>query len=141
MATGSTLGRVKWFNSRKGFGFLTTLVAPDETPTDVFVHHSNVRVADEQYKYLVEGEYVSFTLTETSDDEHKHQASNVTGVLGGKLMCETRNDNRDSQQHGPPSGPSSASEGQGQGPPSGGQWSTQPRRGRTYERTQESNHD
>ena len=96
-AVGETLGRCKWFNGRKGFGFITTVGT--ETPTDVFVHHSNVNVTDEQYKYLVEGEYVSFTLTETDDSEHKHQASNVTGVCGGKLMCETRNDNRDSHQH------------------------------------------
>ena len=94
-SVGDTLGRCKWFNGRKGFGFITT-VGTDE-PTDVFVHHSNVEVASEQYKYLVEGEYVSFNVTETSEGEHKHQASNVTGVLGGKLMCETRTDNRDNQ--------------------------------------------
>ena len=94
-SVGDTLGRCKWFNGRKGFGFITT-VGTDE-PTDVFVHHSNVNVASEQYKYLVEGEYVSFTVTETSEGEHKHQAANVTGVMGGKLMCETRTDNRDNQ--------------------------------------------
>lgn len=96
-SVGDTLGRCKWFNGRKGFGFITT-VGTDE-PTDVFVHHSNVKVGSEQYKYLVEGEYVSFNVTETSEGEHKHQASDVTGVGGGKLMCETRNDNRDSQWH------------------------------------------
>ena len=94
-SVGETLGRCKWFNGRKGYGFLTTVGT--ENPTDVFVHHSNVKVGEEQYKYLVEGEYVSFNLTETSEGEHKHQASNVTGVHGGKLMCETRNDNRDTQ--------------------------------------------
>ena len=83
---GETLGRCKWFNGRKGYGFLTTVGT--ENPTDVFVHHSNVNVGEEQYKYLVEGEYVSFNLTESNDSEHKHQASNVTGVHGGKLMCE-----------------------------------------------------
>ena len=45
----------------KGYGFLTTVGT--ENPTDVFVHHSNVKVGEEQYKYLVEGEYVSFNLT------------------------------------------------------------------------------
>ena len=94
-SVGDTLGRCKWFNGRKGFGFITTVGTGE--PTDVFVHHSNVEVASEQYKYLVEGEYVSFNVTETSEGEHKHQASNVTGVLGGKLMCETRTDNRDNQ--------------------------------------------
>lgn len=92
---GATLGRCKWFNGRKGFGFLTTVGT--DSPTDVFVHHTNIQVGEEQYKYLVEGEYVSFTLTETSEGEHKHQASDVTGVMGGKLMCETRNANRETQ--------------------------------------------
>ena len=92
---GDTLGRCKCFNGRKGFGFLTTVGT--DSPTDVFVHHTNIQVGEEQYKYLVEGEYVSFTLTETDEGEHKHQASNVTGVKGGKLMCETRNANRESQ--------------------------------------------
>ena len=92
---GATLGRCKWFNGRKGFGFLTTVGT--DSPTDVFVHHTNIHVGEEQYKYLVEGEYVSFTLMETSEGEHKHQASDVTGVKCGKLMCETRNANRDTQ--------------------------------------------
>ena len=96
-SVGATVGRVKWFNGRKGFGFISTVGT--ETPTDVFVHHSSVRVGDEQYKYLVEGEYVSFNICTAKSDEsqeHQHQASDVTGVYGGKLMCETRNENRDS---------------------------------------------
>ena len=91
---GETLGRVKWFNGRKGFGFITTVGT--DTVTDVFVHHSNVMVEKELYKYLVEGEYVSFTLSEASaDSDHKYQATNVRGVCGGMLMCETRDENRD----------------------------------------------
>jgi len=98
---GETVGRVKWFNGRKGFGFVTSIGT--ENPTDVFVHHSVVRVADEQYKYLVEGEYVSFNITTPKDVEaqqHKHQATDVTGVFGGKLMCETRNASRDTHSNG-----------------------------------------
>ena len=98
---GETVGRVKWFNGRKGFGFVTSVGT--ENPTDVFVHHSAVRVADEQYKYLVEGEYVSFNISTAKDVEaqqHQHQATDVTGVYGGKLMCETRNASRESHSSG-----------------------------------------
>ncbi len=83
-----TLGRVKWFNNKVGYGFITTC---DDEAMDVFVHHSNVHVSEQQYKYLVEGEYVHFTLTTSTNSEHKHLATEVSGINGGKLMCETRN--------------------------------------------------
>jgi len=83
-----TLGRVKWFNNKTGYGFIT-VIEGDEM--DVFVHHSSVIVASQQYKYLVEGEYVHFVLSESTSEEHKHLATEVTGINGGKLMCETRN--------------------------------------------------
>ena len=36
-----TLGRVKWFNNKVGYGFITTC---DDEQKDVFVHHSNIHV-------------------------------------------------------------------------------------------------
>ena len=83
-----TLGRVKWFNNKVGYGFITTC---DDEAMDVFVHHSNVHVSEQLNKYLVEGEYVHFTLTTSTNSEHKHLATEVSGINGGKLMCETRN--------------------------------------------------
>ena len=95
--TDRLLGRVKWFNNRAGFGFVTVLDG-EKKDDDVFVHHTGVNVSTEQYKYLVQGEYVSFTLKESDNQEHPWQAGDVTGVLGGKLMCETRMENkRDTQ--------------------------------------------
>ncbi len=88
VAQGKSLGRVKWFNNKVGYGFITTC---DDEAMDVFVHHSNVQVGEQQYKYLVEGEYVHFTLTTSNNTEHKHLATEVSGINGGKLMCETRN--------------------------------------------------
>ena len=89
----SYTGRVKWFNNKAGFGFVTCLDG-DRKEEDVFVHHSGVTVVSEQYKYLVQGEYVNFKVKSTDNDEHPYQAYEVTGVLGGKLMCETRNEIR-----------------------------------------------
>ena len=90
----SITGRVKWFNNKAGYGFIT-ITDGDKSGTDVFVHHSRVIVESEQYKYLVQGEYVAFELTQMENDEkHEFQASEVRGMKGGKLMCETRNENR-----------------------------------------------
>ena len=90
----SITGRVKWFNNKAGYGFIT-ITDGEKSGTDVFVHHSRVIVSSEQYKYLVQGEYVEFELSDLeNDDKHEFQASNVRGVRGGKLMCETRNENR-----------------------------------------------
>lgn len=89
-------GRVKWFNNKAGYGFITVIDSNDNTiPDDVFAHHSAICVNEEQYKYLVQGEYVQFTLsTMKNSDTHKYQAGSIKGMKGGKLLCETRNENR-----------------------------------------------
>jgi cold shock CspA family protein len=87
----SLTGRVKWFNNKAGYGFITVTDGL-RSGTDVFVHHSSVNVSDQQYKYLVQGEYVQFTLSTVSTGSHQFQASSVSGINGGKLMCETRHE-------------------------------------------------
>jgi CspA family cold shock protein len=91
------LGIVKWFNNKAGFGFVTTL---EDSGKDIFVHHTGVSVDREQYKYLVQGEYVEFNLSKSDNSEHEWQAVNVKGVQNGPLMCETRYLNRqEREQH------------------------------------------
>ena len=83
-------GKVKWFNARAGYGFIT-VISESKKGEDIFVHHSSLKCSAEQYKYLIQGEYVDFMITETNDEKHKFQAEGVTGIRGGDLMCETRN--------------------------------------------------
>jgi cold shock protein len=83
------IGRVKWFNNKAGYGFIT-VTDGSRSGTDIFVHHSAVSVENQQYKYLVQGEYVEFDLVKTESQTHEWQAANVAGIKGGKLMCETR---------------------------------------------------
>ena len=86
-------GRVKWFNNKAGFGFVT-IVDGDKAGEDVFAHHSGVNVTGELYKYLVQGEYVHFHLRVSDNNDHPYQAGDVTGLYGGQLMCETRHETK-----------------------------------------------
>ena len=85
------IGRVKWFNNKAGYGFIT-VTDGNRSGSDIFVHHSAVDVENQQYKYLVQGEYVEFGLIKTTSSDHEWQASSVNGIKGGKLMCETRHE-------------------------------------------------
>lgn len=61
-------GKVKWFNSEKGFGFVTV-----DGGKDIFVHYSSI--TGNGFKALEEGQSVSFDIVESDRGE---QASNVT---------------------------------------------------------------
>ena len=89
----TTTGRVKWFNKSAGYGFITA-VDGKHNKEDIFVHHSGVKVNQEQYRYLVQGEYVSFNTSRSDSKDHKWQAVDVRGIMGEKLMCETHWDMR-----------------------------------------------
>jgi cold shock protein len=52
-------GKVKWFDNKKGYGFIA-----QEGGGDVFVHHTSIQ--GEGYKTLNEGETVSFEVIESA---------------------------------------------------------------------------
>lgn len=86
-------GRVKWFNKKSGYGFLTVCGESDYKNTDIFAHYSAITGEDDQYKYLVQGEYVEFDLVESKGEKHEYQAASISGVLGGMTMCDTHREN------------------------------------------------
>ncbi|UCC98634.1 MAG: cold shock domain-containing protein [Phycisphaerales bacterium] len=51
-------GKVKWFNERKGFGF----IVPDDGSQDLFIHHSNIAV--EGFRSLQDGQAVEYEVAE-----------------------------------------------------------------------------
>ena len=98
--TAKTTGRVKWFNKNAGYGFITA-VDGDHSEEDIFVHHSALIVDKDQFRYLVEGEYISFVWSASGkeNEQHKWHATDVTGVCGGPLLCETQNESRLNSTH------------------------------------------
>ncbi len=64
-------GTVKWFDARKGFGF----IVPDEDDKDLFVHHSDIKTTG--YASFEEGQKVEY---EIGEGKKGPCATNVTPV-------------------------------------------------------------
>lgn len=77
-------GTVKWFNPRKGYGFIETVDGQD-----VFVHYANI--SGQGFKALKEGDSVSFDIVE---GEKGLRAENVVQISKeSKTAADNSNDN------------------------------------------------
>jgi len=70
-------GECKWFNSKKGFGFIT----PKDGSEEVFVHQSAILA--EGFRSLAEKEPVEYELAK--DESGRAKAINVTGPAGAPV--------------------------------------------------------
>jgi len=97
---GQYIGNCKWFNSRIGYGFVTVVSEGDKKGKDIFVHHTGLKPKNSNFRTLSKGEYISLDVEEGTNGL---QGVNITGVLGGPLMCDNvifRNNFREHGQHG-----------------------------------------
>jgi CspA family cold shock protein len=69
-------GTVKWFDKKKGYGFIT----PEDGSADIFVHYSGIEGEDSEYKIIYEGDIVEYEITEGKKGP---QATNVTIIEKG----------------------------------------------------------
>ncbi|NMC56124.1 MAG: cold-shock protein [Eubacteriaceae bacterium] len=67
-------GTVKWFNSEKGYGFISN----DNGSEDVFVHFSSI--VSNGYKSLTEGQKVTFDTETDPKNSKKLRAVNVSVI-------------------------------------------------------------
>jgi len=77
-------GKVKWFNERKGFGF----IVPDNGGEDLFIHHSNI--AAEGFRSLDDGQAVEY---EVGQGQKGPEATNVRPFLSERSVYPC-NENR-----------------------------------------------
>ena len=85
------IGRVIWFDRKKGFGFVKIVDPSSELHnTDVFVHFSSIRCKS-PFKMLYPGECVSMDVEKNEnvgEDNKKYSTNNITGIYGCDLMVD-----------------------------------------------------
>jgi cold shock protein len=67
-------GTVKWFDTKKGFGFITR----EGTEGDIFVHYTSIE--GEGFRSLRDGEAVEFELTESEKGLQAHHVHRAVAV-------------------------------------------------------------
>ncbi len=72
-----SVGKIKWFNDSKGYGFVET-----EDGEDAFVHFSAIQ--GEGYRTLNEGDSVEFNIVQ---DDKGPRAENVTVIQSASSLC------------------------------------------------------
>jgi len=79
-----TNGKVKFFDTVKGFGFIT----PDDGSEDVFVHQTSI--VAQGFRSLAEGEAVEFEVSTDESKGGKKFATNVSGPNGAFVQGARR---------------------------------------------------
>ena len=69
-------GKCKWFNVKKGYGFIT-----GEDKIDYFVHHSSIKM--EGYRKLVDGQLVEFEPSKNEKGSHAVEVLPLEYLKGG----------------------------------------------------------
>lgn len=73
-------GTCKWFNTQKGYGFITD----SETKKEIFIHYSQIQM--DGFKTLHEDDMVEYELGMGAGNDSREQAINVKPILTMKMI-------------------------------------------------------
>lgn len=83
-------GIVKWFSMDLRYGFITVLNDENllNNNIDIFAHKNDID-SNIRYKCLIQGEYVTFKI---SNNDKGLKCTNIKGIDNGLLLCESNPD-------------------------------------------------
>jgi len=89
MTENTEVGKVKFFDHKKGYGFVEVINPESKhVNTEHFLHYSEIK-CDSNFKKVIPGEIVSMTVAPKEDDEGKTVCKNVCGLFGTKLLIDS----------------------------------------------------
>ena len=89
MTENTEVGKIKFFDHKKGYGFIE-IINPESkhVNTEHFFHFSEIQ-CDSSFKKVIPGEIVSLTVSPKEDEEDKTVCKNVCGLYGSKLLIDS----------------------------------------------------
>jgi len=88
MTENTEVGKIKFFDHKKGYGFIE-IINPESkhVNTEHFFHFSEIQ-CDSSFKKVIPGEIVSLTVSPKEDEEDKTVCKNVRGLYGTRLLID-----------------------------------------------------
>ena len=89
MTENTEVGKVKFFDHKKGYGFIEVINPESKyVNTEHFIHYSEIK-CDSNFKKVIPGEIVSMTVAPKEGEEGKTVCKNVCGLFGSKLLIDS----------------------------------------------------
>ena len=82
------VGQVRFFDHKKGFGFVDILNKESEHfGEEIFFHFSEIN-CESSFKKVIPGEVVAFTISKKPGDDTKNVCTNITGAFGCRMLVD-----------------------------------------------------
>jgi len=88
MTENTEIGQIRFFDHKKGFGFIDVL-GPDSEHhgKEVFFHFTEIN-CESSFKKVIPGEIVYFNVSNKPGDNTKKVCTNIKGVYGSKMLVD-----------------------------------------------------